>query len=231
MGGRRRCPATARSPRHFAKSSGVNSAWATRLKANQGDASEPRKGRHHKARRVNAGAQRVNAGTRSDQPNASEPRKGRDHTARRVNAWGAIRPTQCIRAPQGARSYSPACQRLGSDSTNPMHPSPARGDIIKPGVSTPGERFDQPNASEPRKGRHHTARRVNARGSDSTNPMHPSPARGEIIQPGVSTPGERFDQPNASEPRKGRDHTARRVNAGGAIRPTQCIRAPQGATS
>ena len=42
--------------------------------------------------------------------------------------------------------------------------------------------------SEPRKGRHHKARRVNA-GNDGSQPKSLSPARGEIIKPGVSTPG------------------------------------------
>ena len=172
----------------------------------QPNASEPRKGRHHKARRANAG------GSDSTNPMHPSPARGDIIKPGVSTPGGAIRPTQCIRAPQGARSYSPACQRLGSDSTNPMHPSPARGEIIQPGVSTPGERFDQPNPSEPRKRRHHKARRVNA-GTQRVNA------------------GTRSDQPNASEPRKGRHHKARRANAGGAIRPTQCIRAPQGATS
>ena len=87
---------------------------------------------------------------------------------------------QTIRAPPGATSKSPACKRQAKCSAT--------------------------KSSQPRKGRHHKARRVNAGERHASAPNHPSPARGEIIKPGVSTPG--------------RD-----------TRPHETIRAPQGAKS
>ena len=65
----------------------------------------------------------------------------------------------------------------------------------------------------------------------TTVAISPSPARGDIIKPGVSTPGRDTRPPKPSEPRKGRHHKARRVNAGERHASAQTIRAPQGATS
>ena len=86
----------------------------------------------------------------------------------------------------------------------PNHPSPARGDIIKPGVSTPGK---------------HASRR-----------NHPSPARGDIIKPGVSTPGMMRSDANHPSPARG-DIIKPGVSTPGRMRSDETIRAPQGATS
>ena len=56
--------------------------------------------------------------------------------------------------------------------------------------------------SQPRKGRHHKARRVNA-GDDGPDRKNPSPARGDIIKPGVSTPGANRCTPNHPSPVRG----------------------------
>ena len=129
----------------------------------------------------------------------------------------------------------------GRARVRPNHPSPARGEIIKPGVSTPGGDTRPPKPSEPRKGRDHKARRVNAgaepdirapQGRDlkpasrtirapqgARSPFQTPQPRKAVIKPGVSTPGRDTRPPKPSEPRKGRDHKARRVNAGGDTRP------------
>ena len=73
--------------------------------------------------------------------------------------------------------------------------APPRGDIVQPGVRTPGDATRRPDATH----------RIGA------------PPRGDIVQPGVSTPGnadERPDNAPYSSPAKGRHRTARRVNAG-----------------
>ncbi len=87
-------------------------------------------------------------------------------------------------------------------TTVAIKPSPARGDIIKPGVSTPGRNTRSPKPSEPREGRHRRARRANA-GDNGLQPNNPSPARGDIIKPGVSTPGETRARPNLPSPARG----------------------------
>ena len=99
---------------------------------------KPRTGRHHIARRVNAGWRH---GMLNKSPHRfSSPGNGRHHIARRVNAGLATRTQRPTpeQAPPGATSYSPACQRRVTRCPNTA------------------------TDFEPRKGRHRIARRVNA---------------------------------------------------------------------
>ncbi len=114
----------------------------------------PRKGRHHKVRRVNAGGKHAPA------PNHPGHARG-DIIKPGVSTPGGETRVR-LNHPSPARGdiIEPG---VGNNGLQPNNPSPARGDIVKPGVSTPGGDTHPPESSEPRKGRHHKARRANAR--------------------------------------------------------------------
>src|SRR5438552_3142066 len=66
----------------------------------------------------------------------------------------------------------------GNRATEPTT-EPARGDIIQPGVSTPGrEAAATAPITEPRQGRHPNARRVNAGGREPSDRTHNSAPTG-----------------------------------------------------
>ena len=112
-------------------------------------------------------------------PNHSEPRKGRDHKARRVNAGGRHASAPNHPSPARGEIIRPGVQTPGG-RTRPRQTirAPQGATIIKPGVQTPGRDTRPPKPSEPRKGRHNKARRVNAGEATRVRPNHPSPARG-----------------------------------------------------
>ena len=120
------------------------------------NAIEPRKGRHHTARRVNAGID-----ARANQ--TSQPRKVRHHKAQRVNA--------------GATSdrNSPGCQRRGSDSTDTTQSSPARGDIIGClHANPPAQTCSRPSAARARSCRP-TCSSASSRATQSSTASPPIP--------------------------------------------------------
>ncbi len=146
---------------------------------------KPRTGRHHIARRVNAGKSCQRRG-KPAAPNQPEPRKGRHHIARRVNAGKSCQRREIVPTPGGnprppqvngtaGQSYRPlitgsasqenagkSCERREQINATQSTQAPNGATSYSPACKRRERDTRPPQPSEPRKGRHHIARRVNA---------------------------------------------------------------------